>query len=179
MDCSNIDLNASRVSFQTVWPEFCKNSPPWQIFESFGPFFEGLISIRQNWTYFCKKLCYWGNWHSCKWPKLKNNQSIWSRWFFYTKFYAKRWDVDDLKLQKCFSQKILIDLKRCKIYFTPFYEERERASFGANNFVRIRKTSNVRKVESVWIAIEHIHAKDSLLLIFEMERSSFHSTIMQ
>ena len=107
-------------------PELCKNSPPWQNFESFGPFFEGLISIRQNWTYFCKKLCYWGNWHSCKWPKLKNNQSIWSRWFFNTKFYTKRWDVDDSKLQKCFSQKILIDLKRCKIYFTPFYEERER-----------------------------------------------------
>ena len=37
-------------------PELCKNSPPWQNFESFGPFFEGLISIRQNWTYFGKKI---------------------------------------------------------------------------------------------------------------------------
>ena len=55
-----------------VWPDLAKNSPLELNFHVFWVRFEGLLSIWQNVDPpLAKTLCYWVNFHWCKWPKTK------------------------------------------------------------------------------------------------------------
>ena len=51
---------------------YCEISPLWQNFESlWGNFLDGLFRTWQTFVPTLAFLCYWANFHCCKWPKIE------------------------------------------------------------------------------------------------------------
>ena len=68
------------TSIGPVWPDLAKFRHFGKTFKVLGNFWRLIYYLGKFWADFGKFCMSWGKSYWCKWPKFKNNLSIWSHW---------------------------------------------------------------------------------------------------